>query len=159
MRYIIKQKIISIKDNYLIEDESGNIVFTIRRQIISVFKKWFINDAQQNNLALIKNKVFTIMPQYEIFLNDGIYAKVRKRFKLFGHAFDIESDAGNYIMKGNFLSHEFEVYKGDKVVANVSKKWIAWADTYGVEIDDNENKILLLAIIIIIDTCIHKDSR
>ena len=44
-------------------------------------------------------------------------------------------------------------------VAQVSKRWFRFADTYGVEIAPNENDILLLAVTVCIDAMSHGDEN
>jgi uncharacterized protein YxjI len=45
-------------------------------------------------------------------------------------------------------------------IAEVSKKWLSLTDTYGVEIDEGQNDILILAVAIAIDMMSHdEDSR
>jgi len=44
-------------------------------------------------------------------------------------------------------------------VATVSKKWFSWTDTYGVEIADGEDDVLLLASIVVIDMACHEDRE
>jgi uncharacterized protein YxjI len=45
------------------------------------------------------------------------------------------------------------------VVATVSKQWLALGDTYGVDIDDAEDQILVLACTVIADMSCHGDGR
>jgi uncharacterized protein YxjI len=40
----------------------------------------------------------------------------------------------------------------------VSKKWLSLTDTYGVEIDEGQNDILILAVAIAIDMMSHDDD-
>lgn len=40
-------------------------------------------------------------------------------------------------------------------VAEVSKKWFRIADTYGVQIDQGQNDILILAVTVAIDMMAH----
>jgi len=40
-------------------------------------------------------------------------------------------------------------------VANVSKKWFAWSDTYGVDIVQGEDIILIQASTVVIDMACH----
>jgi uncharacterized protein YxjI len=40
----------------------------------------------------------------------------------------------------------------------VSKQWFTFTDTYGVEIADGQNDILILAVAIAIDMMAHEDD-
>jgi uncharacterized protein YxjI len=45
------------------------------------------------------------------------------------------------------------------VVAAVSKRWFAWADTYGVDVADGEDDVLVLACSVVVDLSIAKERR
>jgi len=44
-------------------------------------------------------------------------------------------------------------------VAEVSKRWFSWSDTYGVDISDGEDDVLLLASTVVIDMVCHGDDK
>jgi len=44
-------------------------------------------------------------------------------------------------------------------VATVSKQWFSWTDTYGVEVADGEDAVLLLASTVVIDMVCHGDQQ
>jgi hypothetical protein len=49
--------------------------------------------------------------------------------------------------------------EGGRVVAEVSKKWFAFTDTYGVDIADGEDAVLILASTVVIDMIAHPDAK
>jgi uncharacterized protein YxjI len=63
------------------------------------------------------------------------------------------------VAEGSFTDHEYTFTRGDEPVATVSKKWFTFADTYGVEIADGEDDVLILASTVVIDMACHPDSR
>ena len=44
-------------------------------------------------------------------------------------------------------------------MADVSKQWFSLTDTYGVEIADGEDDVLILASTVVIDMVCHGDHR
>jgi uncharacterized protein YxjI len=54
---------------------------------------------------------------------------------------------------------EYTFTRGEKVVATVSKQWFALGDTYGVEVADGEDDILLLASAVVVDMSCHGDGK
>jgi len=62
-------------------------------------------------------------------------------------------------VQGDFLNHEYTIKQGRTKVAEVSKKWFALTDTYGVEIASGQNDILILAVAIAIDMMAHPDEK
>jgi uncharacterized protein YxjI len=61
-------------------------------------------------------------------------------------------------VQGNILDHEYSIKQGWNKIAEVSKKWLSLTDTYGVEIDEGQNDILILAVAIAIDMMAHDDD-
>ena len=44
-------------------------------------------------------------------------------------------------------------------MANVSKQWFALTDTYGVDVADSEDDVLILASTVVIDMVCHGDQQ
>lgn len=44
-------------------------------------------------------------------------------------------------------------------MATISKRWFSWTDSYGVEIADGEDDILILAAAVVIDLACHGDQK
>ena len=65
----------------------------------------------------------------------------------------------NLEAQGNFLDHEYHFSRHGRTVAQASKKWFAWTDSYGIEVDDGEDDVLILAAAVVIDLCCHDDGE
>ena len=59
---------------------------------------------------------------------------------------------------GSFTDHEYTFKRSERVVATVSKRWFSWTDTYGVDIADGEDDILILARSVVVDMACHPDD-
>ncbi len=57
--------------------------------------------------------------------------------------------------KGDF--HEYAFTRAGRSVATVSKQWFSWSDTYGVDIAEGEDEVLILASSVVIDMVCHDD--
>jgi uncharacterized protein YxjI len=91
-------------------------------------------------------------------------AEVRKAlFTPFREKFTIDVPGPDDLtMKGNLFDHEFSVERGGHEVATVSKKWFSIRDTYGVEIADGENHLLILASVLALELALvreHEDEE
>jgi uncharacterized protein YxjI len=58
-------------------------------------------------------------------------------------------------VKGNFVDHEYEIERDGKRIAEVSKKWLRVRDSYGVEVDDPADVVLVLAVTVAVDALAH----
>lgn len=159
MRYIVRQKIFSIGDKFTIKDENERDVYIVKSQILSFGKKLRIFDLNEYEMCYIEQLLFTFMPQYNIYVNGEKIAQVKKKFALFRNDFEILSDNANYYVEGEFFAHEFRIFNDRKLIGQVSKKLLSLSDTYGVEVDDDENQVLVLALAIVIDMVCHENNR
>ncbi len=61
-------------------------------------------------------------------------------------------------MEGDFTGHQYTFTRGDKPIAEVSMAFFTLADTYGVEIVEGEEDILILACTVVIDMACHEKN-
>lgn len=159
MRYQIRQRIFSFGDNFVIKDAFDEPRFAVSGRVFSFGDKLSLQDLNGNELFYIEQKVFKFLPEYNIFKGSMHVAMVKKEFSFFTPRFIIQSQYGNYTMEGEIFGHNFQIMKNGRVVAVVSKKWFAFSDTYGVEIDDSEDQAFLLSLVIVIDQVIHDNDN
>jgi uncharacterized protein YxjI len=155
MRYIIRQKVFSFGDSFAIKDGMGNDVFIVRSQILSFGKKLRLFDLSGNELCYIEQKVFRFMPEYDIFIAGENIANVKKKFAFFKNNFEINSPGTRFYVEGDLWAHDFSIYSGSQLIATISKKFFSLTDTYGVEVDDNQDQVTALALAIVIDMVCH----
>ena len=159
MRFIVRQKVFSFGDNFTIKDETGNEHFIVRGKVFALGDKLRIYNMQGQELFYIEQKLFRFLPEYTIYQSGQPVATVKKQFTFFKPRFTIWSAYGDFTIEGNFLGMDFSIYKNGKHVAQVSKRWFSWGDTYGVDIADDENYGFLLALVIVIDQVIHDNNH
>jgi uncharacterized protein YxjI len=61
--------------------------------------------------------------------------------------------------QGSFLDHEYAYERQGCEVAQVSKRWFSWTDTYGVDIADGEDDVLIIATAVVVDMVCHQESK
>ena len=64
-------------------------------------------------------------------------------------------DGPDLEVTGNILDHEYTIGEGRDKVAQVSKKWFRIRDSYGVEIDEGQDDVVILAVTVCIDHMAH----
>jgi uncharacterized protein YxjI len=155
-RYRMRQKLISIGDDYWIENAQGQRVFFVDAKAFRLREHLGFKDVQGNELLSIQEKVMHIKDIYSIYRNDNVFATVKKALVTpLRQRFDVHvAGAENMEVEGNIVDHEYEIHEGRKSMAVVSKKWFHIADTYGVGIVPKANDILILAITVVIDMMI-----
>ncbi|RCX12389.1 uncharacterized protein YxjI [Anaerobacterium chartisolvens] len=157
MRYLVRQRIFSLGDSFTIKNEAGSDIFIVRSQILSFGKKLRIFDLMDNELCYIEQKLFKLMPEYDVYIGGQHTANIRKKFALFRNDFEIDSGVATYSVEGNFWAHEFRLYGNGQEIARISKQYLSFSDTYGVDIDDKYDQVGTLALAIVIDMVCHNE--
>jgi uncharacterized protein YxjI len=161
MRYMLRQKILTLKDDFRIRDVNGTDVFRVDGQFFSIGKKLRVYDASGQERAFIKQRLFRLAPTYEIYRDGALMAVVRKKlFTFLRSTFTIDLPNGQPMtVTGNLLSHEYTFNRAGRNVAQVSKEWFTLADTYGVDVADGEDDVLILSVAVVIDMACHNGQR
>lgn len=148
MRLYVNEKLLSIHNKYYIKDENKNDILEISSKVISIGAKTWVKDLDGNSLAYIEQKVLHIMPNYDIYMNDELKCRISKKFKLFKNDYSLSN---GYKVKGDFLSLNFSVYDDhDKLIGEITRKFISIGDKYTIDIYDDNEYVLILAIIVAI---------
>jgi uncharacterized protein YxjI len=159
MKYLIRQKIFSLTDRFSIRDEFENDRFYVNGEFFAIGKKLHLEDTKGNVLYFIKQKLFNFLPVYEIYVGELLYATLRKKFTFLKPKIEIDQNGTPYYISGDTWSHEFTISRNDTPIASISKKWFAFADTYGVEIIGHENEAFIIAMVICIDEIIYSGIK
>ncbi len=157
-RYQLREDLISIGDDFWIENENGQRVFRVDGKVLRISKTFVFLDMAGNTLCRIKERLLTIKDTMEIEDADGKeMAVVRKALiSPFRDRWGVKVRNGpDMDIRGNILDHEYSITQGGHSVAEVSKKWFRLTHTYGVEIEPGQNDILILAIAVAMDVMTH----
>lgn len=156
MRYLVKQKILSVGDSFTIKDENQVDKYVVKGKVISVGGKLKFCDMAGNELLRIEQKLLKLLPEYHIYYNGQDVATVKKAFTFLTAKFNIQSTKGNYTIDGNFFKWDYKINRDGKPAAIVSKKVVALSDSYSIDITEGEDDVFMLALVIIIDQVLHK---
>ena len=161
MRYVMKQKLFSWGDDFTIRDEAGRDIFFVDGRAFSIGAKLSFQDMNGRELAFISQKLLSWGPTFEVHRDGQLVAVVKKKlFTFFKCQFTIDVPGPNDpLAEGDFLHHEYAIRRGEEVIANISKQWFSWTDTYGVDIREGEDDVLLLATTVVIDMACHQDDH
>ena len=161
MRYLMKQKLFTLTDDYGIADGDGNEVYSVKGKLLSLGKNLSFQDLAGNELTHIQHKPLNWGTTYELWHNGELEAVVKKELFTFFHCvFHVDEPGHDSLTaEGEFTDHEYTFTRAGREVATVSKQWFTFADTYGVEVDESEDAVLILACTVVIDEACHGDRR
>ena len=161
-RYKIRENLISIGDDFWIENEEGKKVYKVDGKVLRIRKTLIFEDAQGKKLAQIQERLLTIRDTMAIddangnelaVIKKALISPLRDRWMV------KVKDGEDLDVQGNIFDFEYSIKQGKVKVAEISKKWFRLTDTYGVEIDAGQNHILILAIAVAIDMMAHPDKK
>ena len=154
----MRQKLIAFGNDFYIENEQGEKVFKVDGKVLRVRDTLVFKDMQGNKLCQIQERMLRVKDTMDIEGPDGrtlatvkkaIITPLRDRWtvKIRGGP-DLE-------VQGNILDHEYRIGEGRQKVGEVSKKWFRVRDTYGVEVAEGQEDVLILAVTVAIDAMAH----
>ena len=158
-RYQLREDLISIGDDFWIEDESGQRVFRVDGKVLRISKTFVFLDMAGNTLCRIKERLLTIKDTMEIedaggremaVVRKALISPLRDRWGV------NVRNGPDLNIRGNILDHEYSITQGRDKIAEVSKKWFRLTHTYGVEIAEGQNDILILAVAVAMDVMTHE---
>jgi uncharacterized protein YxjI len=157
----MKQKLFAFGDDFTIQDESGRDAYFVDGKALSIGDKLSFQDMKGNELAFIKQKLFAWGKTYEIYRSGSLAAVVKKElFTLFKCHFTVDVPGPDDLeATGDFLDHEYQFTRGDRAVASVSKQWFSLRDTYGIDVAEGEDPVLVLASAVVVDMACHADRK
>ncbi len=160
--YIVKQRLFNLwRSSFYIKDEQGVDCFFVKSDVNLLFRST-IYDMNNQPLLKIKKRYFRFLPRYDVYTSEGkLLFTVKSRFTVFTKKLKIISQnpvLNGLKVDGNIFAWEFDVNKGDEVVARISKKLFRITDSYGVTIADEANAVNYLALAIVVD-CIHHKKK
>jgi uncharacterized protein YxjI len=162
MRYAMKQKLFCSGDDYRILDESGIDVFLVDGKAFVLFgKRLLFLDMDGRELAEIRQRSLAWGPTYEIVREGRVAATVSKQlFTLVSCKFTVDVPGPDDLeATGNLFDYEYTFKRHGREVARVSRKFFTWTDSYGVDIAEGEDDVVILASTVVIDLCCHGENR
>jgi uncharacterized protein YxjI len=124
--YRMRQKLLSIGDDYWIEDENGARVFKVNGKAMRIRDTLILEDTTGRELLKIQERKMRVRETMEIEDPDGhTVATVRKALITpLRESCEVHVEDGEDLnVQGNIVDHEYRVNRGHTTVAEVSKKW------------------------------------
>ena len=157
-RYKMRQRMISIGDDYDIETDQGERVFKLDGKALRIRKTILFKDMDGRELCKIQEKMLHVRDSMEIEGPDGnrvamvhkaMITPLRERWVV------DRDDGPDLRVQGNIVDHEYSIEQDGSKVAEVSKRWFRVRDTYGVEVAPGANDVLILAVTAVLDNMAH----
>ena len=155
-RFQMHQKLVSIGDDFWIEDETGQKAFKVDGKAMRLRDTFILEDAAGNEVAKIQERKMHVRDTMAIERRGKKIAEVHQRLVGLRDHLKVEVEGGDDLkVHGKLTDHEYEIEGPRGRVATISKKWFRVRDTYGVEIASGQDVALMLAITVAVDNLSH----
>lgn len=154
MKYLVRERIFGIGDDFWIETESGEKAFLVDGKALRLRETFELKDASGDVVAVIRKKVLSLRDAMRIEDATGeTVATVRKKlFTPFRDSYLAElADGTEWEIHGDFLDKEYDVEADGGRVARISRKWFRIRDTYAVDVAEGGDVPLLLSVAVCVD--------
>ena len=147
----MREKMISIGDDYWIEDDADRKVFKVDGKALRIRDTWELQDASGQVVAEIRERKLSIRDAIHIQIGDR-EGTVKKALVGIRDRFHVEMKGEEDLkVHGNIVDHEYEIERDGDKIAEVSKKWFRLRDTYGVEVWHAADAVLVLTVTVAVD--------
>jgi len=146
------EKLASIGDDSWIEDEHGDKVYKVDGKAIRMRDTFVLQDMAGAEVAKIQERKLHVRDTMAIERDSKKIAEVHKRLVGFRDRLKVDLDGGDeYTVKGKLGDHEYTIKGEHGKVAEISKKWFRVRDTYGIDIEPDQDDALIIAITVAVD--------
>ena len=151
----MRQKVFSWKDRFNIQGEDGSDRYWVEGEFFSVGKKLHVYDMTGVEVAFVRQKVMSFRPRFYVFVQGVQVAEIvrefalRPRYTIHGLGWEV---------RGDFWEHDYEILCQGRSVVRVHKTWLAWGDSYQIDVLDNRDEVNALAVVLAIDAVISQET-
>ncbi|MFI8367369.1 LURP-one-related/scramblase family protein [Streptomyces sp. NPDC085466] len=149
MKYLVRDKIFAIGDDYWIEDENGRHAFLVDGKALRLRDTLELKDPNGRVLVTLREKLLSLRDAMTVERDERPLATVRrKRLSLLRNHYRVTlADGTELDVSGRILDREFAVEYDGELLAHVSRRWLRVRDTYAVDVvREDADAALLIAV-------------
>ncbi|WP_406373301.1 LURP-one-related family protein [Streptomyces sp. NBC_00647] len=149
MRYLVRDRLLGLGDDYWIEDDHGNKVFLVDGKAMRLRDTFELKDIHGRVLIDIHQKMLALRDTMIIERDGDPLATIkRKRLSLLRNHYRVSLVDGTELdVSGKILDREFAVDYDNELLAQISRRRLHIRDTYGVDVvREDADPALLIAV-------------
>ena len=149
----MRAKLFAIGDDYWIDTDDDRHAFKVNGKAMRIRDTFVLEGPSGEELFKAQERKLRVRDTMKIEREGAAVATIKKAMVTpLRERFTIDvQDSGELSAKGNIVDHEYEIERDGRKVAEISKRWFRFRDTYGIEISPGEDDALILAIAACID--------
>ncbi|MGW6851962.1 LURP-one-related/scramblase family protein [Streptomyces virginiae] len=162
MKYLVRDKMLTIGDDYWIEDEDGRHAFLVDGKALRFRDTLELKDPDGQILITLREKLFTLRDAMTLERDERRLAVIRrKRLSLLRGHFRVTLAEGTELdVSGRILDREFKVEYDGELLALVSRQWYRVRETYAVDVvREDADAALLIAVAVCVIRLAEKERE
>ncbi|MFR9790161.1 LURP-one-related/scramblase family protein [Streptomyces sp. MB22_4] len=162
MRFLVRDRLLGIGEDYWIEDEHGRKVFLVDGKAMRLRDTFELKDTRGRVLIDIHRKMFALRDTMVIERDgEGLATIRRKRLSLLRNHYRVALAGGSELdVSGRILDREFVVEYDGEVLAVISRRWLHLRETYGVDVvREDADPALLIAVAVCVIHLAEKERE
>ncbi|MDQ1037557.1 uncharacterized protein YxjI [Streptomyces sp. V3I8] len=162
MKFLVRDRILGIGDDYWIEDEQGRKAFLVDGKAMRLRDTFELKDPQGRVLIDIHKKMLALRDTMAVERDGEPLATIRrKRLSLLRNHYRVAlADGTELDVSGKILDREFVVEYDGQMLAHISRRWLRVRETYGVEIvREDADPALLIAVAVCVIHLAEKERE
>ncbi|MFF8915934.1 LURP-one-related/scramblase family protein [Streptomyces sp. NPDC015032] len=162
MRFLVRERLFAVGDDYWIEDADGRKVFLVDGKAMRVRDTFELKDAQGRILVEIRQKLLSLRDTMLIERDGEQLATVRrKRLSLLRNHYRVTLVDGTELdVSGKILDREFAIDYDGELLAQISRRWLTVRDTYGIDVvREDADTALLIAVSVCVIVLADKEHE
>ncbi|MEV6005906.1 LURP-one-related family protein [Streptomyces sp. NPDC051976] len=160
MKFVVREKMFAIGDDYWIEDENGQRAFYVDGKVMRLRDTLELQDAQGAEVAVIRKKLVSLRDAMTIERDGQVLVTVKKkRLHLVHDVYRAELASGEELeVRGDLIGKEFDIeYEGERL-ARISRKWFTLRDAYAIDVErPDADAGMLIAVAVCVDRMVDKE--
>lgn len=162
MKYLVRDKMLAIGDDYWIEDEDGRHAFLVDGKALRVRDTLELKDPDGRIVITLREKMLSFRDAMTLE-RDGLRLAVirRKRLSLLRNHYRVTLAEGTGLdVSGRILDREFKVEYEGELLALISRQWYRLRDTYAVDVvREDADAALLVAVAVCVIRMAEKERE
>ena len=162
MKYLVRDKIFAIGDDYWIEDEHGRGAFLVDGKALRLRETFELKDPSGRVLITLREKMISLRDTMTLERDGNPLATIRKkRLSLLRNHYQVRMADGTELdVSGRILDREFAVEYDGELLAHISRRWLRVRETYGVDVVREEvDHALLIAVAVCVIRMAEKERE
>ncbi|MDX6353488.1 MAG: hypothetical protein QOF98_391 [Streptomyces sp.] len=161
MKYVVREKMFALGDDYWIEDERGERAFYVDGKVMRVRDTLELQNPSGAVVAVIRKKLVSIRDKMTIERDGDVLVTVKKkRLTFLRDVYLAELASGEELeVHGDLIDKEYDIEYGSERLARISRKFFSLRDAYAIDIErDDADAGMLIAIAVCVDRLVEKED-